>query len=227
MNKFNLLSVNQDAKTKKGLGSGFLTGILYLAPSEESGFQVCANASEGCKASCLYTAGRGAFSNVQRARINRTLKFFNDRENFLGDLIMDIEVLKIQAKRLGLTPCVRLNGTSDIDWQNIKLDGKSLIEIFPDIQFYDYTKFKTRSSRFQNYHLTYSRKETDTLQDIKTIMDNGTNVAIVFKTMPQEWEGFKVISGEENDIRFNDPQGVIIGLRAKGKAKQDKSGFVL
>lgn len=228
MFKYNLLSVNQDTKTIKGVEKGILTGILYLAPSMESGFQTCPNASKGCKEACLYTAGRGAFSNVKKARINRTLRFFNDRENFFKDIIMDIEILKIQAKRLNLIPCVRLNGTSDIDWQGIKAEsGLSIIELFNNIQFYDYTKFKNREPRFKNYHMTYSRKETDSVTDIKAIIKKGINVAVVFKTIPSHWIGLRVISGEESDIRFNDPKGVIIGLIAKGKAKKDISGFVI
>ena len=228
MNKFNLLSVNQDAKTIKGLGQGFLTGILYLAPANESGFQVCPKSSAGCRESCLYSAGRGAFSNVKNARIKRTTKFFKDRENFLKDLIMDVEILNIQAKRLGLTPCVRLNGTSDIDWETIKTEGGlSIIERFKDIQFYDYTKFKNRKPNFENYHLTYSRSEVDSDQDIKEVVKTGLNVAVVFNSIPAEWLGYRVISGDTSDLRFKDPRGVIIGLKAKGKAKKDKTGFVV
>jgi len=110
-----LLTV-ENAKTTKGEDLGFLTGILYLAPSRVSGRNVCSHASEGCIAVCLYLAGMGVFSNVQKARIAKTLLFFKDPLAFIELLEKDIIALIKKAKKLNLKPCVRLNGTSDLPW---------------------------------------------------------------------------------------------------------------
>ena len=227
---YSLLSVNSDNKTTKGLKYGVLTGILYLAPNKISGFNVCPHASLGCIDSCLNTAGRGKFSNVQLARIRKTKLYVENRANFLESLAEDIELLEFQAKRLKLKPAVRLNGTSDINYMNEYVkEGKTMFELFPNVQFYDYTKDKKRISLFSNYHLTYSRSEKDSVEQIKIIVLRGINVAIVFKIkdLPKIWEGIRVVSGELSDIRFRDDLGVIVGLIAKGRAKKDLSGFVV
>ena len=136
-----LLSINSDTKTSKGTKFGYLTGILYLAPAKISGRNFCPNASEGCASACLYSAGRGKFSNVQQARINKSRYFIENKAEFMLNLVNSIEKLVRKAKRENLIPVVRLNGTSDIAWENIKIyDNKSIFEIFPELQFYDYTK---------------------------------------------------------------------------------------
>jgi hypothetical protein len=231
-----LLSVNRDAKTKKGNKFGVLTGILYLAPSDVSGYQVCPKASEGCKLACLYTAGYGIYAKVQKGRINRTLRFFRERESFLADLVEDIGRLVSAANRNGMKAAVRLNGTSDIAWEKFKvtLEGKeyaNVFEAFPDVQFYCYTKIPKRQGyNIPNYHLTFSLSEKND-KDAKQLLDKGINVAVVMKLKPTDpkpsfWSGYPVIDGDISDIRFNDKKGHIVALSAKGKARYDKSGFV-
>jgi len=222
-----LLAANSDAKTVKGLAEGWITFIMYLAPSTVSvphgGRNTCPWASKGCSAECLFFSGRGNMKNVMMARINKTLMYFNDRPAFEKQLQEDIDEAKRMAARQKLKPCVRLNGTSDLNW-------KATIAANPDIQFYDYTASVDRvmENDLPNYHLTFSRKE-DTPDDVvKKLLDAGKNVAVVFdRPGVTEWMGYPVIDGDKNDLRFLDPKGVIVGLKAKGKAKKDESGFVI
>lgn len=225
----NLLSVSIDAKTSKGEKFGYLTGVLYLAPADISGFNTCPLASAGCKKACLYSAGRGKFSNVQQARINKTLSYFNEREKFIQTLDKDINNLKAKAKKLGLVPAVRLNGTSDL----LGSDYLDLIRKHSDIKFYDYTKVSKRFNMNlpENYSLTFSRSESNESEALR-ILEQGSNVAVVFQTRKDEelpilWNGFPVIDGDQSDLRFLDPKGVVVGLKAKGSAKKDFSGFVV
>jgi hypothetical protein len=234
-----LLSIGSDSKTVKGEKFGYLTGILYLAPSDVSGLiNTCPHASKGCRLACLYSAGRGAFSNVQKARIEKTRKFVKEREAFMNQLIYDIGKLKRKASKEGKIPCVRLNGTSDIPWEDIKVnDTTSIMQLFKTVQFYDYTKNARRMRESipvagvtsywpENYHLTFSRSETNQ-KDCIDILNKGGNVAAVFRVVPPESFGVTVVDGDLSDLRFLDPEGVVVGLKAKGKAKKDLSGFVL
>jgi hypothetical protein len=213
----------QNAKTIKGEDLGYTTGILYLAPSDVSGFNTCPKASEGCKKACLFTAGRGKFNNVYTARVNKTLRFFKDRSNFVNELKKDIESARKKADKNKMKLCIRLNGTSDISWEKLT----DVIQSFPDIQFYDYTKIKTRvlNNTLKNYHLTFSCSESNWNECIE-VLNQGHNVAIVFDSKPKTYQGFKVIDGDSHDLRFLDTKGVIVGLTAKGDAKKDTSGFV-
>lgn len=226
-----LLGVGTDAKTSKGAPRGYLTGIMYLAPSTESGYQTCPMASKGCAMACLFTAGRGAFDNVRQARISKTLYWFEDRENFKLDLLADVARLVRKAARDGMIPAVRLNGTSDIVWERV---FPELFETFPEVQFYDYTKRPGRTTP-SNYHLTFSRSEENDAQLISEL-EAGHNVAMVFDVakgapLPEfvtiDGRRFEVIDGDDHDVRFLDPVGVVVGLRGKGAAKSDASGFVL
>jgi hypothetical protein len=228
-----LLSIDTNAKTVKGQKKGFLTGILYLAPSDASGLiNTCKWASKGCRMACLYSAGRGRFNSVKQARIRKTIDFVQNQAAFLLQLSKDIDALKKKADKLGLIPCVRLNGTSDINWHDIKAgDYESIFHAHPDISFYDYTKnigkvqFLSRNP-IKNYHLTFSRSESNN-DACNAALSAGVNVAAVFKDVPETWQGFPVINGDESDFRFLDPSGVIVGLKAKGDAKKDTSGFVI
>lgn len=219
----------QNYKTIKGEKYGILTGILYLAPAKLSGFEVCPKRSAGCTESCLYSAGMGAFSNVQKARIQKTLFYFGDRPRFLELIKEDIKKLQKQAKRDGQKLAIRLNGTSDLNWLQ-----HDIFSSFPDVQFYDYTKVFNRLSKEipTNYHLTFSKSESNESECIQALK-LGFNVAVVFNTkkgeaLPVSWNGFPVYDGDESDTRFLDPKGgYVIGLRAKGQAKKDISGFVV
>lgn len=223
-----ILSVSADAKTSKGEAQGYLTGILYLAPSTVSGRQVCPFASPACHAACLYSAGRGAFSNVQKSRISKTQAYFDDKVAFLQNLDKDVAGLIAKATRQSMRPAVRLNGTSDIAWERT-----GIMDRFPSVPFYDYTKNPLRYAQFlsgklpKNYRLVFSRSETNEAQCLEFLAKGG-NVSVVFrKSLPKAWKGFRVIDGDKTDLRFLDPKGVVVGLVAKGKAKGDVSGFVV
>ena len=227
-----LLSINADAKTSKGSAKGYLTGIQYLAPlGIAKRGTVCPMASKGCAKSCLYTAGRGAFSATQKARIARTQFWADSPEQHAMQLREEVASLVRVALKKGMQPAVRLNGTSDISWEATK--AESVIRENKETHFYDYTKSYPRmlaylEGRFpENYSLTFSRSETNE-KDCLSILRAGGNVAVVFRNeLPKKWKGFPVVSGDDSDLRFLDPKGTVIGLIAKGKAKQDASGFVV
>ena len=227
-----------NAKTTKGESLGYLTAILYLAPSNLSGKNVCPHASEGCIFSCLFTAGMGAFSNVQAARIAKTKAFFDDPKVFVEEIAKDIAAAQRKAEREKLTLCVRLNGTSDLSWESFGGQARvSLMARFPEVSFYDYTKSAARVRAYlagklpPNYSLTFSRSESNG-ETALSLAKAGANVAVVFDTskgddLPLEWAGRPVIDGDVSDLRFLDARGRIVGLRAKGQGKKDESGFVV
>ena len=240
-----LIRSGNNAKTVKGDGV-YETAIMYLAPSDVSGFgNVCPMAlTASCRTACLYSAGRGAFNSVQAARINKTARFFLDREAFMHDLVTDLAGFEAYCARKGVKPAIRLNGTSDIQWERIecKRNGKAfanVFEAFPGIVAYDYTKIAKRTRRAlpSNYSLvlSYSNANPDYAADILAAHhETGANVAVVFRDketraryMATGFNGIAVIDGDRDDLRFNDPAGVIVGLYAKGKAKLDQSGFVV
>lgn len=222
-----------NTKTLKGEDVGYLTYILHLAPSWLSGRNTCPSSSAGCRATCLNTAGRGRFNTTQLARLRKTHWFFSDRIAFMNQLVNDVRAAERKAQRTGLLLCIRLNGTSDIRWENISVGNhRNIFEMFPHIQFYDYTKHSNRFSGCHttipaNYHLTFSRSENNDAV-CKHLLGLGVNVAVVFKgTIPPVYFGYSVIDGNENDLRFLDPSPVVVGLTAKGLAKKDVTGFVV
>jgi hypothetical protein len=234
----NLLTVGADAKTVKGQKYGFLTGILYLSPAKSSGYQVCPMARLAqCEAPCLNWAGRGAMNCVQKSRLNKTLWFFQEKETFMHTLVRNIEALVRKSKRMGLEPRVRLNGTSDIRWEREDFEDVSgrhymnIMQRFPDVIFYDYTKDANRTDLPANYDLTFSYSGVPEFQPyVEKAMDKGMRMAVVWRSVakiPQMFKGIQVVNGDNSDVRDMDEQGVIVGLYAKGKAKRDTSGFVL
>lgn len=233
-------------KVKKNIGVGVLTAPLHLAPASLSGFNVCPMATAGCVKACLHTAGNPAhMSGKRRARIARTKAFFKARDAFMVALAADIAALEKRAKRMRLKCGVRLNATSDIVWEKmpVTVDGRtypSLMAMFPRVTFYDYTKRHNRRNLPANYSLTYSLAENNDVHAIEALA-HGMNVATVFnvsrnKPLPATYmlgvgsldmpHTFDVINGDEHDFRPADKRGVIVGLRAKGKAIGDQSGFV-
>lgn len=232
-----------NAKTLKGEVLGYRTFGLHLSPANKSGFNVCQWASAGCRAACLDTAGRGCMSNVQNSRINKTKRFFKDNFGFMSDLRTEIAKAIISAGKKQMIPCFRLNLTSDIPWENVRkgrtvnpqlVRPLNVMEEFPNVNFYDYTKGFTRMMYWlngkmpDNYHLTFSRSEETSDDRIKKILSLGGNVAVVFRgSLPQTYLGFPVVDGDENDLRFKDEKGVIVGLVEKGLAKKDETGFVV
>jgi len=231
-----LLSIGADAKTVKGEKLGYKTGILYLAPVKESGIMnTCPHASAGCAKACLFTAGRGAMDNVRNPRIEKTKRFKSNPAQFVEDIAADIERETRRAKKNGFEFCVRLNGTSDIPWENVKgADGLNLMQRFPETQFYDYTKsvarvlFMLDGGMPDNYSLTFSRSEENENAALDLACAGG-NIAVVFSssTLPVKWRGHRVIDGDASDLRFLDKRPRIVGLKAKGKARHDRSGFVV
>ena len=230
-------------KVLKGMKQGFNTYILHLAPYNLSGYQTCPKATAGCAAACLNTAGRGGMfkkgentNTIQQARIRKTKMFFEARFDFMTLLVKDIELAIKQSERLGLIPVIRLNGTSDIAFEKYEVvrGGKlfrNVFAAFPTIQFYDYTAILGRKvSEVSNYSLTFSAKDGNDA-DVQKAIAQGYNVATVFgikktEPMPEFYNGLPVFNGDESDLRFLDPKGVVVGLYAKGKAKKDTSGFV-
>lgn len=230
-------------KVAKGLSSNYATYILHLAPADVSGYNTCPKATAGCKAACLNTAGRGGMfkrgentNTIQQARIRKTKLFFEDRVQFMQLLVADIELAIKQAVKKGFTPVFRLNGTSDIAWEKYPVirNGVSFMNIFhafSDCIFYDYTAILGRKvSSISNYQLTFSRKESNDM-DCRVAASKGMNVAVVFSTkkgnsFPETFYGRPVFNGDNSDLRFLDPKGVVVGLYQKGKAKKDTSGFV-
>ena len=221
-----LLNYYSQTKMAKGEKFGYKTAILHLAPYNMSGKNVCPKAVTGpggCVDPCLNTSGRGQMGSVQRARINKTQHYFTNKNGFLWELSKEIEQLKKRAKNQGFKFAVRLNGTSDLAWHRMKVDGGStLMEIHPDVQFYDYTKVLNYLDHdLKNYHVTFSDSGAND-GDIKQAMKQGYNVAVVFKNaLPKKYKNKKVINGDLHDLRFKDPRGVIVGLIAKGKARHD------
>ena len=227
-------------KILKGQKQGFLTSILHLAPADLSGYQTCPKATAGCKAACLNTAGRGGIFKkgestnvIQQARIRKTKMFYEMRDVFMFELVRDIKNAIKQAEKKDLTPAFRLNGTSDLSWEKypVRRDGteyRNIFEAFPEVQFYDYTKVLGRKTGdIPNYHLTFSNADGN-INDVLGAKQAGLNIAVVFrKELPSTYLGRKVINGDETDLRFLDEKNVIVGLKAKGKAKKDTSGFVV
>ena len=228
----NILSVGEDAKTIKGEKYGVKTGIVYMAPANSSGHNVCPSMTKGCQAACLYTAGQGIYKNVQSGRMRRTLQFVYRQDEFMAALVKDIKKLVILAEKSGMIAAIRLNGTSDIAYEGIPVgDYPNIFAMFPNVAFYDYTKRYDRLEKcatIRNYHLTFSRAET-TLSDSQALkaLSNGYPVTVVFRNgLPKKWNGYSVIDGDKHDFRVWD-SGVVVGLKAKGKAIKDTSGFVV
>jgi hypothetical protein len=225
-------------KVLKGQKQGYNTYILHLAPADLSGYETCPKRTAGCSAACLNTAGRGGMFKkgettnvIQEARKRKTRMFFEDRGSFLVDLVADIKLAIKQSEKKGLIPVFRLNGTSDLAFEKYTIDGKNIFQMFPEVQFYDYTKMLNRKvNHLPNYHLTFSAADGNDA-DVQKAIAGGMNVATVFglkktEPMPETYNGRKVFNGDESDLRFLDPKGVIVGLYAKGRAKKDESGFV-
>ena len=238
MSNYKLLGVGTNAKTIKGDGSEYLTAILYMTPYkvmvDGKSFNSCSMAEQAsCIEGCLYTAGRGAFSNVQTARQRKAEWFYRDRQGFMAQLIVDVAKFANYCRKRGIQPCVRLNGTTDIRWELIRYMGeKNIFEIFPNVQFYDYTKIPNRKvSDYSNYHLTWSYSSANAKYEdlFWDVIRKGMSVAVVFRKPIDmtTWRGYKVVDGDKDDLRFLDPKQSIVALYAKGRAKKDTSGFVV
>jgi len=225
-----LSKYNANPKAAKNEKLGWGTTVLHLAPANLSGFQVCSHRSPGCEAACLHYAGNVLYqTRKEAARIRKTQLFFSDREVFMAQLVRDIQEHVRRMQRMNLRPAVRLNATSDIPWERVRFgaDRKSIIETFPDLQFYDYTAIPNRVVP-DNYHLTFSLKENNQ-EYAEAALRQGMNLAVVFFTsqLPDQFWNLPVVDGDEHDFRPADPTQCVVGLKAKGSAaKSDQSGFV-
>ena len=230
-----LLTVN-NPKILKGnkLNEKYLSAILHLSPINT---RICPYQDIAkCKEACLNTAGRGGIikkgettNTIQEARKRKTNLFLDDRDTFMQLLVKDIQAFQRKCDRLGKLPCIRLNGTSDIQWETIPIEGyENIFDMFSDIQFYDYTKIPTRKvSHIKNYHLTWSYSEAND-KYAKLFDSVPYNKAVVFNGgLPKIFKGMKVIDGDTTDMRFLDKTNRVVGLKAKGKARKDDSGFVI
>lgn len=243
-------------KVAKNGKLGVLSAPLHLAPFDLSGFQVCPQASAGCAAACLHTAGNPAhMAGKDASRKAKTVAYFKERAAFMAVLFFEIAALERKAKVQGMQCGVRLNATSDLPWEKRRINLKDsqgetnhlLMHSFPDVQFYDYTKVTKRSLAHArgelpaNYHLTFSKTESNDA-DVKAVLRSGGNVAAVFSPDQYKaaiasgvfhgmadlpWQGVHVIDGDAHDFRPADPAGCIVALKAKGDAKGDTSGFVI
>lgn len=224
---YTLLSIGVDPKTIKSnaTADGYLTAIQYLAPAYSGGGKtLCPFASPGCVAACLNTAGNPVYLRGKlRARYERAQLYLRDREAYKALLVWEIGRFVRRCEKLGKKPAVRLNGTSDIVWETV---FPELFTTFHNVTWYDYTKIPNRKPPW-NYDLTFSRSENNAF-NAGAMLAKGYRVAIVFhKRLPTEFMGATVVNGDEHDMTFLRPAGVVLGLKAKGKAKYDGSGFVV
>jgi hypothetical protein len=218
-----------NAKTAK---NSLKTFILYLAPARQNakGVNLCPKAA-GCEAACLYTAGRGKFSNVQTARINKSNYFVYNKPGFINQLANELIKINTKAQKAGETIAIRLNGTSDLDFiyllkKYAGLDPFSLVNLI----YYDYTKIPGKVKKYINeprYSLTFSRDETNA-EYIPELLKLGANISVVFNgPIPAQYWGRPVIDGDKSDIVMLYNKGAILALKAKGDAKKDSTGFVV
>ncbi len=228
----NLLSKGStNSKTAK---NEIKTFILYIAPYNQNFKKVnlCPKASKGCAKACLFSAGRGKFSNVINSRVNKANYFVFDKKGFINQLANEIIKESKKAILKGYKVAFRLNGTSDVDFIYM-LKKYASIDVLNDLEFknsifYDYTAILGKVKKYigTNYILTFSRKE-DNEEEIIEALKMGANVSAVFNTLPKSYKGFKVLDGDKTDLEMIKANGVILGLRAKGEAKKDLTGFVI
>jgi len=231
-----------NAKTSK---NSLETFILYMSPADQNskGADLCPFRSKGCTSACLYTAGRGKFNNVQRARMNKSEYFIRDKKTFLSQLALELKAINKRQLKKGTKAAIRLNGTTDVDFlyllkNRVGLDALQL----EGLVFYDYTKDPHRVKRYAgtNYTLTFSRAEDNEPQALEVLKNSGIVSAVFAERLPQFYKGFEVFDGDKADDimikaskavkvlkRTRKGQGLILGLKAKGDAKKDTSGFVI
>jgi hypothetical protein len=246
-----LLTTSAKIEKSDHYSDEFKTSIMYALPAMQSGHNACPDAGV-CAFACIDTTGR--MPMVKAAREYRSSLFYDDRQAFGAKLIAETQDNIKRNDKKDLRTAERLNGTTDYAWEHIRFDyarlddkivnislmgdlhkyRQTMPELFPDVQFYDYTKSVKRARQHanglmpSNYHLTFSRSENTPDSLVTELVESGQNVAVVFDAIPETWLGMKVIDGDEHDLRFLDESGVIVGLKAKGpKAKKDTAGFVV
>lgn len=237
--------ISANPKIDKNAKLNVLTIPLHLAPHKLSGHNVCASATIGCSNACIHYTGNPAYMpQKQKSRIARTMLYFADRALFIEIARRELQALARRADRLEMRPAFRPNATSDIKWEFVRYHtgdnkARTLFSEFPQLQAYDYTKHPNRRDLPANYHLTFSLAEDNHLKAIEAF-NNGMNIAVVFDTkrgqaLPETFTidagkagkiSARVVDGDLHDYRPADGESVIVGLRAKGPAIKDKTGFV-
>ena len=232
-------SVASSSKIAKGLKYNEMTYILYLAPASQSGYNVCPQSTEECRNACLTESGHNRIdvkkNAINKARIKKTKLFFEQRDFFMSWLIVEITKAMIDANMKGYKFSVRINGTSDISLESFKLNGKNILQYFPIVPFYDYTKVANRFKlldKYTNYDLTYSFSGHNMMQCVDLLSKGNGRVAMVFegKVLPTTFMGYKVIDGDAYDMRYYDEQGVIVGLKFKkvrNKIDTSNNAFII
>lgn len=218
--------LSSSCKTEKCLSVGVLARVLYLTPGI-----FCSHASRACLAACLGHSSGHMQPTHSLARDRRTALYLQSPQLFLQMLTLDLTLLEHDARQLGLVPAARLNGSSDLPWEQLYPD---IFRRFPKIQFFDYTKIPARMNQFleragwpNNYYLTFSAQPHNHRQ-ARQILQTGGTVAVVFwPEIPQTFWGLPVVDGDSHDARFFDSAGAVVGLTAKGQAKFDLTGFTV
>lgn len=223
-------------KTPKAEKVGILSAILYLAPATmASPKTVCPYSTAACREGCLFSAGRGRTPRVINARMRRTLMYLNERDQFFDELVGELYEMQQAAWLNGMTLSIRLNGTSDIKWEDERLDGKTLFELFGHARFHDYTRIPFQHRRVpENWHLTWSAADAP-LSEIAAQLRQGRNVAAIVpeheKAQAPQWfvmgdTEVQIVDGEEHDARFLDPSPALVLLKPKGRLLQGPSPMV-
>lgn len=215
-------SVNQSAKIKKNASYNELTYVLYLAPAKLSGYEVCPMRTQECTDACLNGSGRVKMDikgSIVNARIKKTILFFQNRNFFMQWMIDEIQFYKRKAEESGFKFSIRLNGTSDISPVSFQYNSQNILEIFSDVQFYDYTKVHKRFEllrKYTNYDLTYSYSGHNIVECLDILSKKEGRVAMVFaNTLPSNYLNYEVVDGDMYDMRYVEPKGVIVGLKFK------------
>lgn len=220
-------NINSSAKTVKSKKvSHQYTYAIYLAPAKQSGYNLCSYSTHECRLGCLVTSGRAGMeikaglSKIHNCRVKKSRLFMENQDYFMAWMIAEIKRYKAKAEKDGFYFSVRLNATSDIDWDRVIYKGDTIFEIFPDVAFYDYTKNSHKFYKMPaNYHLTFSHTGYNWTNCV-ALLKKGYNVAVVFnvkdeKDLPKTWRGYKVINGDLTDYRISDGKGIIVGLKWK------------
>lgn len=232
---------SKSAKMEYSRNAGTLTYCLYLAPANMSGYEVCP-CSEFCRKFCLNGSGRnkadilirGAeLSHINKSRIKKTRLFFENKDTFMQLMIAEIKRTRNYAKKNGYDFSVRINGTSDISPEDFVFEGKNILQIFPDIQFYDYTKVYSRIDlleKYPNYDLTYSYNGHN-WGCCEKFLRSGGKVAVVFENqdmLPMRFKGYPVWDANGYDMRYIDPKAHIMGLHFhRTAANYDRKGHYI
>ena len=236
-------------KLRKSETEEFAVYSLSLAPADYAGRKtVCPHSTADCRLACVGGPGSGlanTFPSIMQSRTQKTLFFFDDREQFLIQLTKEIRAAEHRERKNNKTPVIRLNAFSDLTWERFPIPGESGKNVFdcnPDCIFYDYTKILARGKTQlpENYYLCFSYSGTNA-PGCLDLLHLGQNVSVVFA---QRGEGFTgsgamnqriparyrlpgsdhlwtVEDGDQTDLRHTDKRqtrsgvGRIIGLRLK------------